>query len=336
LFLVAYENSTGGDYDVWFTAVSPTQGQVGSLYGLTFSDDNLMMPKVACNQAHQTCLLAYEHKDGYIKGNYITLNSTGVQLASSTWPLANVPGKKPFLAWGMHAAEYFLAFTWKSGGGIKFPVYTHLSGTYPATNPYTHAATFLLDFTYWANDKYATGVAYDPCTQKFVVLFDYVYNPNPSSLVVDVWAAAVHKTGQLTYWASDLAFRPSEERGAGISFITADDLQASCGVMDKLVYTYLHVDGETIYVTDLRGNNDITAPHYRRDQEGEHQKVITFSSSWGVRAGGLPNISGGSTLGGAMLVYTADTFWPEEDQDYNVWGRIVRSAVKTYLPLSVR
>lgn len=273
------------------------------------------------------------YPDGSIQGQYITLDVAGVQSASSRWPLTNLNGKKPLLAWGKHAGEYLLTFTWTNSSGVQFPVFNHIQKVYPATNPYTHDAVLLIDFSGWTKDKYPTGVAYDPCTEKFVVLFDHVYQYVPN-LVVDVWAAAVHKIDHATYWYGHVAYRWSEERGGGISFVTDDNLPAACGVMDKLVYTYTHIDGKSIYASDLRGNNSITAPSYQRETVSRHH-LITWFNLPGANPYWQPSISSGSTRAELLVVFNAEWIAPAEP-NYDVWGAIVKVPVKYFFPLTMR
>lgn len=334
LFLVAYVKWNAPIYNMWFTAVSPTAGHVGVWYGIDPSLD-LRYPNVACNQDHQSCLLAFEYPDGSIQGQYITIDAAGVQSASSRWHLTNLNGKKPLLAWGKHAGEYLLTYTWTNSLDVQFPVFNHIQGAYTATVPYTHGATYLIDFSHWSNDKYPTGVAYDPCTEKFVVLFDHIYKTDPTDFVVDIWAAAIHKTAPSLYWYNDVAYRWGEERGGGISFITADDLPAVCGVMDKLIYTYTYHGREEIYATDLRGNNNPLATHYRREGDSKHRIVAEFNYP-GVHPYWHPTVAGGSTRAKALVVFNAEYLWPEWENNYDVWGAIVKAPAKYFLPIMVR
>jgi hypothetical protein len=278
--------------------------------------------------------VAYQHGANLIRGFYVTLNHlTGADWWGVTYNLSDVNGTKPLIAWGKHSGRYLLTHTFTSFG-IKFPVYTHVHDLNPGVDPYAHPAVTLINFVGWSNDKYPTGVAYDPCTEKFIVLFDHVFKPDPADFVVDVWAAAIHKTNPVTYWYNHVAYRWSEERGGGISFVTDDNLPAACGSMDKLVYTYTHINSKRIYASDLRGNNSITAPSYQRDHHDHHHQIAWFllpvmNPYW------QPSISSGSTRAEMLVVFNAEWIAPA-DPNYDVWGAIVKVPVKYLFPLMMR
>lgn len=332
LFVVAYELcnlAIPQTCEVRVTAVSHT-GKVWIGIVLTYSDARA--PSISCSHMYESCLLAYESEFGtgqYIRGRYLYVYELfGVTSASPQKNLSNIPGRKPYVAVGKNFGYYMITFT-QTVAGVESPVYNHIYEYPPPDhieNVYVYAAKYVLDFSadpHWTNkNKWATGITYDPCTEHFIILFDFDYSGNYT--IVDVYMAAIHKLTQNTNWSGHIANRNFSERSGGISFVTNYIQTPTCGVMNKLVVTYTNYQENKIYAVEVRGNNNTITPIYDRDL-WFNQYSLMLPGNGEVYS--TPNIAGGSTNAELLIVYDLkyiDDFDPNNPAIfYNVYGRLV-------------
>lgn len=329
LFVVAYELcnlATPQTCEVRVTAVSHT-GKVWMGWVYTYSDARA--PSIACSHIYDTCLLAYESEFGtgqYIRGNYLTVyENLGIQSVSTQRNLSNLSGKRPYLAVGKNFGYYMITFT-QTVVGVEYPVYNHIYESPPPPSfpdAYVYTAKYVLDFSadpHWTNkNKWATDITYDPCTEHFIILFDFDYSGNRTK--VDVYMAAIHKLTQNTNWSGHIANRNFREESGGISFVTNYIQPPTCGMMDKLVVTYTNYQENKIYAVEVRGNNNTIAPIYDRDVFA-NQYSLMLPGNGNVYS--TPNIAGGSTNAELLIVYDLkyiDDFDPNNPSIfYNVYG----------------
>lgn len=170
-------------------------------------------------------------------------------------------------------------------------------------------------------------MAYDPCSQKFILLFDHVW----SGADVDVRYSIIHKTFGDVYGLPFIAFTSWVERSGDISFITDDNLPAACGTMDKLVVTYTDWTNNRIYAADLRGNNHLSNPIYSVDPVSRHYIVQAFASN--VDPFWRPTISSGASRAEMFVAFNAH---PTSPSDYNAYGRLIKSPAQTFIPALFR
>jgi hypothetical protein len=341
LFLVAYEYYYDiGDTDIYVQAVSPITGKQGVSRVAGNSLHNEWHPAVACNPVSGTCLVAYQHNQEYrIKGKFFTLSSTGIPGSSVVYNLTGTTTSfLPYLAWGKGTGYYMLVYTYDNGSKLV-PYYNKLhQAPVPSGDQYLYyAATVDGGNTSGSNHKKSSGVAYDPCTQKFVVAFIHDYSGTGSDY--DVWAVAKLSTALADgFTPFSVTFLANNELNAAISFVTDSHLPAKCGDMDKLVVAYLNT---TIGVkaADLRGNNSTTNPIYARDAPGDQLVVIPKSDSIQFTTSSQVSIASGSSW--ARMFIAGQPKWTTSPYDYDIWGRLVQVRTPGYteaffLPLVVR
>lgn len=342
LFLVAYHLcnlATPQVCEVRATAVSHS-GVVGT--GLIYYYSDARFPSVACSHQYNSCLLAFESEFGtfqYIRGRYLTINSTsGIQTQSEMKNLSNLSGKRPYVAVGKGFGYYMITYT-RTLIGVEYPMYNHLYESPPSPgflNAYVYDAAYVLDFSaspYWANkNKWATGITYDPCTEHFIILFDFDYSGNRT--IVDIYMAAIHKLTRTTNWSGVIAIRNFREESGGVSFVTNYIQAPACGMMDKLVITYTNFHENKHYAVQVRGDNDKSNPSYSSDAFDKHHSLMLPSNGLVY---GTPNIAGGSVNAELLIVYDLKFTDP---LTYHVYGRLVHVrepfSGKLYLPLIVR
>ena len=217
-------------------------------------------------------------------------------------------------------------------GLVKIPVFTHIYDSDPGVgNPaYAHAAVDAYDFTAWGDhDKRATGAAYDPCTEKFILLWDYeneTTNGDVAFSMIDKTAGTVHSMG----W---IAATDKSELSGDISFVTDDSLPAACGLMDKLIVTYVNVDNVIqINAAELQGNSQVIDSSYSVDPKSKHLLVYEYPAF----KNGNMSISSGSTLAEMFIAFNEFIYSSGIPND-DIYGRIIRVPVnKNYLPLLMR
>ena len=346
LFLLAYTspNFPSSDFNVYYTAVSPITGRVGDIFQIPgASDDDDLYPSVACAQTSDTCLLAFERNGSKILGRYIALNSAGIVPpsfpSSFIYKLTDKDGQRPYITWGKDSGYYLLAYTRTETTvtpNVQYPVFTHVYDSNPGNIvlfAYAHDAVDAGDFTGMPNDKWATGVAYDPCTQKFVLLWDYYNytNGDVAFSMVDKTAATVHAMG----WIADTG---KNESSGDISFVTDDSLTAACGLMDKLVVTYAETETGTyrINAAEVQGNSTVVNSSYTVAPTSDHLLVYESADT-------IPNkaisISNGSSL---WEMFVAFDYFSPSSLTYDIFGRIIRAPEEQdesnyiFLPLLMR
>lgn len=325
LFVVAYHYYESGVYYTRVGAVSPT-GVVGSIWQITDAHN----PDIGCSQVDNVCLVAYEQQTSNpIRGYYLTITPGGITAFSSRRNLSNEAGRRPYLAWGSGTFRYMLTFTF-TYLGVDYPVYNHLYDLATVgDDSYVSSTLYVLDsWTGFPNNKVATGVAYDPCTEHFLIMFDHDVSGNLSQ--VNVWAAAIHKHNQGTRWHGPIANRSHREQSGGISFVTDDNLPAACGVMNKLAVIYTNYNENRFYALEVKGNNNKTSPVYTRDEFDDHFIVANLGQGQPLAR---PAISSGSENGEMLLVF--DILYATTS---NIHGRLVHvwQSGNIFLPLILR
>lgn len=323
LFLVTYNRPSASE--VRLNTVSPT-GAVG-MYYIYF---NAVSSDIACKQNSISCLLAYHTSIGgldYLSGRYLTLGPNGIISQSGTKSLSNLSGRSPKLAWGKDTGTYLLAFTRKPPAANDDILYTHVYDAEPEGEiAYTHSAKQIItEPNILTNDKEVKSIAYDPCTQHYIVLFDHQYSLH----FRDVWMAAIHKTNDQRSWLGTVANNNQQEFGGGISFVTNDHQFATCGQMNKLVATYANMSDFAIYAVEIRGNNNPVAPAYQVDPVDQHFKVYQVNE---FRPNWWPVITAGP--GNSELFIALDTMFISDINDGNVYGRIVHVWEPEEVPFS--
>jgi hypothetical protein len=224
-------------------------------------------------------------------------------------------------------------------GSKNHPYYNKLyQAPVPSGNQYLYyAAVVDPSNVSGINNKFSSGVAYDPCTEKFVVAFYHDFLGSGSDY--DVWAVAKLSTDVATgFTPFSVAFSGDNERNAAISFVTDSHLPAKCGSMDKLVVAYVNTN-LGVKAADLRGNNSTTAPAYTRDGTGDQLVVIPKTGS--ITFDGIYPVSITSGSSWARMFIAGQPKWTTSPYDYDIWGRLVQ--VRTpgftepfFLPLVVR
>jgi hypothetical protein len=329
LFLVAYEYFDGSDYEIYHRAVSPT-GPVGtSVY--TTPSSNEWWPSVACNSVDGSCLVAHEDMtNDQIEGVWLRLSSTGISDYSGIILLESTTDdvSRPYMAWGKGTGRYMLTYRRYTSSQWR-PYYQHLYDVYTTPDQYSHGPAFVVPSTFeTGTPTYPTGVTYDPCTQKFAIVFTNEW----SSSIFDVWVAYKHPTTATGYGHQDVAYAWAKEHLADISFVTDPHLTPACGRMDKMVVIYKNEDSGRILAADLLGNSSVTYPSYVIDYEYKHTVVATnlalppFSVYWSVLSSGSKN---------ANLFAAVFANAPLSGGN-NVYGRLLKVPDKNFMPLMLR
>jgi len=188
-----------------------------------------------------------------------------------------------------------------------------------------------------SNDKSSTGVAYDACSDKFVVTFTYDWYGDGSDL--DVGAGIISSLNQTGYGMFWIALSDDNEFSADISFIEDYHLTNAPPHASKLVVAYSRWGGsvpEGIYATDLRSNCSETTPSYSIDPNTEHFHVQAASPSFGSSVS-QPSITGSGGVSQFLVAWT-DVTGGTAGYEYDVMGRLMDASEgnSIFLPLIVR
>ncbi len=294
--------------------------------------DNIQNPDITCVNPGDTCLVVFESDQG-IMGFYVTLDGFGVQ-AGGLQNFSDRPGERPFITYGTGDVA-MITFTWTDpDSGERFPMYNPVSASRHGNAP-LQEAKFVRDFSgapWEGTDKEASGITYDPCTEKFVLIYDHIETPGSIS---DVWGAAIGANPPYdNYWNGPFAYGFTQQRGGDISFLTAEGYSASCGAMNKLVVTYTDLSENSVYAVEVTGNNDTSNPNYTNSQSSaEHFLVDELSASLiPLEQLVKPVISGSDYQGRMMIAYSV----PELLFGSNIFGRLIDIRFSIYLPLILR
>jgi len=351
LFIVVWQydyNGAGTDYDIKSLAIDPHPfvGQIGSIIPIAGMLDDETDPSVDCNPYDSSCLVAYTYQSTGspgIEGRFMDMTSSGVSNSSNPkFEISTTTGYSPYVAMGDYG--YMVAYTNDntiSGSLAAWPVFSHVYPTYHSSgDQYRHGTTLVIgsgDIHDDSNDKYSTGVAYDACADKFVVLFTYDWNGDGSDLDVGVGIiSSLDQTGYPGFW---IAYSFDNEFSADISFIEDYHLTNAPPHASKLVVAYSRWGGsvpEGIYATDLRSNCSETSPSYSSDPQAEHFHVQAASPIFGSSVS-QPSITGSGGVSQFLVAWT-DITGGTAGYEYDVMGRLMDASDgnSIFLPLIVR
>ena len=331
LFVVAYQFTYNqeGRQNIHVFAVSPTDGKLETGVPLAISSYDETRPSIACKHTNSTCLVAFQHsKESRIKGGFVSVSSSGITLEGTPRNLTAATGAyRPKLAWGMDSGYYMVTYNWiESLSPLKVHAMYNKVYDYPTGGQHIHTNEYVVPehtYPYFTNRTLNPDVAYDPCTEKFVITFSYYYATDD----YDIWAVAKSSTEVATGFPPfDVAISGDNERSPAISFVKGDHLTPSCGALDKLVVTYRNTD-RGIMAADLRGNSSKTDPVYVRDSVLDQFVVASntsFIDHW------FPAISSGTKMSEMFIAYAP---YYVNEGDHDIWGRIVE--VMEYRTLTV-
>ena len=340
-FLVAYGYLfSGSDWDIYVEAVSPTEGVLKEGFSMAAtSTGDERIPSIACNHDDGSCLVAYQTNAALsspIMGRFLEIDIEGQDITFLGAPYALTDatiGLEPKLAWGRDSDTYMVTYRSEAPGGQFSSMYTHVHDQpVNSGDQYLHGNTYVVSPGYFGDDHNISNndVAYDPCTQRYVVTFGYDYYGDNSDY--DIYAVAKHSTEGSGLAPFPIVNSPHYTNHSRISFVTDDDLTPSCGSMDRLVFTYYN-DTLGIMAGELRGNNNPSTPAYEGDSVFEHLLIHPHLPGQNKRVSSQ-EISSGSMLGELFIVFEYyDTNIPYE---FNVKGKIVTIMEKNFLPLIIK
>lgn len=340
-FLVAYGYLySGTDWEVYVEAVSPTDGVLKEGFSMvTSSTSDERFPSIACNHDDGSCLVAYQTNSALtspIMGRFMEIDSEAQDIAflGAPYPLTNATiGLEPRLAWGRGADTYMVTYRSEAPGGQVSSMYTHVHDQpVNSGSQYLHGNAYVVSPGYFGNDHDISNndVAFDPCTQHYVVTFGYDYYGDNSDY--DIYAVAKHSTLASGGTPFPIVNSPHYTNHSRISFMTDDDLPPSCGSMNRLMFTYYN-DTLGIMAGELRGNNNTSTPEYEQDSVFDHLLIHPHLPGQNKRVSSQ-EISSGSMLGEMFIVFEYyDTNIPYE---FNVKGQIITIMEKNFLPLIIK
>lgn len=327
LFIIVYEHNHKDIYAQVFSASTEFIGPV-----VLISSDEVQKgsPAVACNQTADSCLVAYQNDGTHIKGRYIDIDSGGIAGLSEVYALTDADGAgRPHLAWGRGSGTYLVAYNERLASGEVRPSYTHV---FDHDNPLRtgiqlHPSQPVLSADFYATgkDAFVTDVAFDPCTQRYLLSINYDAFGDGSNF--DLWGAVVDAINPITSGAFPIAETPASEHGGAICFITADHEMPACGSMDRLVVTYINAE-MGLMAAELRGNSNPTAPSYAGDPADQHLLVAHHSNMFLITSVRLKSDSM------RMLVAYERNF--PFSESYDVFGSFLAVRSQIYLPLVMR
>ena len=329
LFIVVYSCNHS---DVYVQTFSPTTESVGVLEVIASGDATSGYPAIACNQAESSCLIAYHYDESQIKGRYINLNSTGITGLSDIYDLSDAADAgRPYLAWGKGVGTYLVAYNEQLAAAEVQPSFTHvIDHDDPVmVEKFLHPSTLAVPpgFSSTGYDALVSDAAFDPCTQKFLISFDYDAAGDGSNY--DVWAAVVHPTDPINFTPMPIADTPVSESNSAISYVSGDTQTPSCGTMDRLLVGYIN-DEVGLMAVELRGSSSPSTPVYTCETANQHH-VVEYHTP-------MDRVNDMRILGGAadrrfLMVY--EIYHPFSG-DYDVWGKFVGLLDLVYLPLVLR
>ena len=332
LFIVVYEKD---HHEIIMQAISVMSGNleiVGKPAVISGDDAEKGYPAIACSQTNDSCLVAFQYERSQVKGTYVDVDNSGINYVSPVYDLSDaIAAGRPYLAWGNGVGTYLVAYTEQKSTGEILPGYTHvIEHDDPLVDiKYLHPSTPAVPpgFSPSGYDALVSDVAFDPCTQKFLISIDYDAAGDGSNF--DVWTAILHSTDSINFTPMAVADSPGSEHSSAISFVTTDSQSPSCGAMDRLLVGYIN-DEVGLMAVELRGNSSSSTPVYTCDAAHQHHVVECHTSSDRVNA---VRILGGAGERRFLMVYQINQpFSSDED----IWGKFVRLLDLVYLPLVMR
>lgn len=297
-FVVAWQHDYGstGDMDIRIRSISPFTGPVEAVdVVVAETTNNETKPDLDCNHNDTSCLVVFNTDEGddFIQGRFMEVKVTGMAEPSHE-PFRVSNGDEaydPYVAWGDSAGTYFVVYRWPGNASYASSgICTHLLDSYQsaASNQYLHDGTFLIGDA--SHDKYPTDVAFDPLTEKYLVLFTYDFSGDGSDY--DVRMAVWDGIAQSEYGPTggqriaDLGSDIDEMQGS-ISFLTnAWSAQFDPG-LDKVAVAYNRSDSSMTDYPDgvvtvvITGNGSTSFPSYDVPGELDHTLVKAPPISFG-------------------------------------------------------
>lgn len=342
LFVVAYEyDFGGGNVDIYSRAVSPFSGTKGDEKNLTFvSNDSEADPDLDCNHDDTSCLVVFSHSgtNKHIQGRFVDVSSTtGLSpIGGDPFRVSSSDNKEgPYVAWGWNNDRYMVVYHQPLSGGIDHSYFTHVYETYQSPGPqYMFNSTYLYLSTSVVNDTIATGITYDPVTERFLTLVRHDYMGTGD---YDVHLFVNKADSQLGYIGpliiADTGY--GDETQGSISFLTTPwEGQTDTGP-DNVSIAYSRSDSNKteIMTTVITGNGSKTSPSYDIPYFIEHVEVKSVSALMSYVES--PAVAGSDGSGLYMVTWTYHMAGTVHDED--IKGMILReSGSNVYLPLIIR
>jgi len=335
IFVVAFEYDFGGtdtDYDIYAIAVSPHSGPLGSVAGISSAIGMEDDPTIACNTRISTggCLVAFEYLSGNpIHGKFIYTYTGGISSYSATaYPLDVYDGINPYLAFGKGTGTYLLTYDYYFGDPYYeyAPVYNHLYDVYVSGDKYVHSG-FYPSYTGMSlyQPKYTIAAAYDPCLQKYVLMWRYYYD---STWRYDIRVHVISPTSGSTYGSGWLNATTADSYAGDIAFVTDSHAAPVCGPGDRFVATYKNA-GDGVYVTDIWGTGTVSSPVYVWNGSAYHYEAASDMSGL---IGYYPVIASGAR-GKVMIAWN---WYFTSTLDDDVWARMIRVFWTDFLPIMAK
>jgi hypothetical protein len=322
-FVVAWQHDfmgQGDDQDIKIRAATSSTGPVGDIKMVANSGYDETNPDLDCNHNDASCLVVFnfEGLDDYFRGRFMPVEIDGMDVPVHDLFRVSSGNEAydPHVAWGDSAGTYMVVYRWP--GNTEYAssgIFTHLLDTYQesSVNQYLYNGTWLVTPTDLPYDKWPSDVAFDPVTEKYLVLFSYDCLDTGSDF--DIRMTIKHESDWFGYGPGsgiEVAFLGSgiDETGGRISFLTSPWWAANFDIgPDKLAVAYIRSDSETsgiengIVTVVITGNGSTSAPEYTVPAETEHTLVkAPFPSlnSFVTR----PAVVGRDGLGDYMVTWT--------------------------------
>ncbi len=286
-FVVAWQHDfmgQGDDQDIKIRAALPSTGPVGEIKSVANSGYNETNPDLDCNHNDASCLVVFnfEGLDDFIRGRFMIVEVDGMEVPVHD-PFRVSSGDEaydPLVAWGDSAGTYMVVYRWPGNESYASSgIYTHLSDTYQGDVEYLHDGTWLINPLDLPYDKWPSGVAFDPVTEKYLVLFTYDYYDNGSDY--DIRMTIKHESDLINYGPgggiviADLG-SGVDETGGSISFLTSPWWAANFDIgPDKLAVAYVRSDYivSGVMTVVITGNGSTSNPGYTVPSETEHTLI---------------------------------------------------------------
>jgi hypothetical protein len=334
LFIVVYENTRSGIFMQAITVELESLELVGKPELISEGEIETGSPAIACNQSDKSCLIAYHHDHSRIKGRYINLSSSGMTGLSNVYDLSDAAvAGRPYLAWGKAVGTYLLTYSQQNSEGAILPEYTHVIDhddpllAIKFLHPSTSAVPS--NFSPLGYNALVRDATFDPCTQKFLISFDYDAEGDGSNY--DVWAAVVHSTEPINFTWLPIADTHVSEHSSAISFLSDGSISPACGSMDRLLAGYIN-EAMGLMAVELTGNSSVTSPVYIYDGVMQHLLIENHTNMYWNHS---VRISSGSQDGPVLMVYEIKY---ASSGDYDIWGKYLSIDLHhlAYLPLILR
>ena len=287
LFVVAYEDYyISGNIVILCRAVDPNSGPVGNESSVadTLGEDDYS-PSLDCNHNDGSCLVvftAYESPISNIMGRFMQIDSNGVHepyhspfLVTTTYGGTAISSvSDPMVTWGWNAGAYIVVGTANMDTGDDFGFFSLVHETYQSTGDQymTSGTHYLVDpfidgeegWEWLTNDIVPTSVTYDPCTEKFLVLFTHDWNGTSTDFDLLLQMVDGVPTMNRVDYPIWIAWSSESETSGDISFLTNAwyASQYDIGPDRAAVAYHRGGDNEGIITTVIEGNCSSSNPYY--------------------------------------------------------------------------